>query len=153
VVDSGWFAVLGAVVGAGTTGTVTLLQARWQRRDTAEQVHRDDVQRRRGELTQLFTRYQLAADRVENAIRALRGPDGGSQDFEAAQNEYDEACQVVGLLAPPHTADVVLRQRRLFNELAEQAMTGRYDHDRSRHRIADAAQPVLDAMRTDLGTA
>jgi hypothetical protein len=153
MVDSGWFAVLGAVVGAGTTGGVTLLQARWQRHDTVEQLRRDDAQRRRAELTQLFTRYQLAADRLENSIRELRGRDVGMQDFEAAQNEYDEACQVVGLLAPPRTADEVLRQRRLFNELAEQAMASQYDHDRSRHRIADAAQPVLDAMRTDLGAA
>lgn len=38
MVDSGWFAVLGATVGAGTTGAVTLLQARWQRRETAGQT-------------------------------------------------------------------------------------------------------------------
>jgi hypothetical protein len=153
MVDNGWFAVAGAAVGAISTGAVTLTQARWQGRETSEQRRRDDALRRRRELTQLYTRYQLAADRLENTIRELRGPDVGLDAFEAAQNEYDEACQVVGLLAPSATVDAVLYQRRLFNELAEQALAGQYDHDRSRGRIGDAARPVIDAMRRDLGTA
>jgi hypothetical protein len=74
--------------------------------------------------------------------------------------EHDEACQVVsptGTLGPRPSAavNVVLHQRRMFNELAEQALACKYDHDRSRvrGRIGDAAWPVLDAMRRDLGTA
>jgi len=153
MVDSGWLVVAGAAVGAVSTGAVALVQARWQERGTSEQRRREDAVRRRGELTQLYTRYQLAADCLENTIRELRGPDVSRDAFETAQNEYDEACQVVGLLAPSATVDAVLAQRRVFNELAQQALSGQYDHDRSRAPIGYAARPVLEAMRRDLGTA
>ena len=152
MVDNGWLVVAGAAVGAISTGAVTLVQASWQDRGNSEQRQREDARRRRAELTQIYTRYQLAADRLENRIRELRGPDVGGDAFESAQNEYDEACQLVGLLAPSATVDVVLHQRRLFNEFARQALDGQYDHDRNRGRIGDAARPVLNAMRRDLGT-
>src|SRR6266550_2922780 len=100
MVDNGWLVVAGAAVGAISTGAVTLVQASWQDRGNSEQQQREDARRRRAELTQIFTRYQLAADRLENRIRELRRPDVGGDAFESAQNEYDEACQLVGLLAP-----------------------------------------------------
>jgi len=154
VVDAAWIAVVGAIVGGGLTGVVTLLQARMQRTfdlsKSAAERHHVDRAKRREELVEVYTRYQLAADRLENAIRELTGC--GASHFEAAQAEYDVACQLLNLLAPRATADAAMRQRRLFNRLALQGLEGTYNHQASIGLITEAATPVLDAMRSDLGS-
>jgi hypothetical protein len=162
--DSGWIVVAGAVVGGSLTGTVAFLQARWQHKFDAAKSQEDrrwteqvtarerdhaEMTRRRDELLEIYTRYQLAADRLENAVRELADvrpsayPDaataqagepvpGGSDPqvnhlreerlaelyeikrdaYETAQNEYDKACQIVNLIAPLQTVEVILRQRQ-----------------------------------------
>jgi len=118
---------------------------------------------------QIYTRYQLAADRLENRIRELaeaRHPailEAGTTDtrrmgeeekylegFEAAQREYDEVCELLKLVAPLKTVDIALQQRPLFNRFAREALDGSYNHDASYELIAHAARSVLTAMRVDL---
>jgi hypothetical protein len=180
LVDSGWIAVAGAVVGGSLTGVIALLQVRWQhkfdtarRREdrqwsessaTAERQHAEMVLRRT-ELLELYTRYQLTVDRVENAVRELSDVRRAVQSdgnhlgddyelkrdaYETAQNEYDKACEMVKLVAPLRTIQVIIQQRQMFNRFTLQAFDGSYDHAASFPAIAEAADLVLKAMRSDL---
>jgi hypothetical protein len=186
--DSGWLAVAGAIAGGSVAGTIALLQARyqhrfdlqkgtddrhWQEERLAGERAHADARQRRDRLMEAYTRYQLAADRLEDAARELG--DAVSQQPEepveaghasppgegeraalarhaAAQAEYDEACEALKLLAPAATVDVALAQRRLLNRLVREALAGVYDHEARLPEIVAAAEPVLRAMRTDLGT-
>ena len=160
---------------------------RWTEKVTASERDRVEMTRRRDELLEIYIRYQLAADRIENAVRELADvsrpvrPDaataqagepaaGGSDPqvnhlrkerlaelyeikrdaYEIAQNEYDKACEIVKLIAPLQTVEVILRQRQLFNRFVREAFDGRYDHPMSYPAIVEAADPVLGAMRSDL---
>jgi len=86
VADSGWLVVAGAVVGGALTGTIALFQARsqhrldvfklqeerkWNERVVAKERDHAEMTKRSEKLLQIYTRYQLAADRLENAIREL----------------------------------------------------------------------------------
>lgn len=178
--DSGWIAVAGAVVGGSLAGIIALLQVRWQHKfdttksreerqwtERATTKERDHVEmvRRRDELLEIYTRYQLAADRVENAVRELTDARRAAHSddahideayelkrdsYETAQNEYDKVCEVVKLIAPLRTIETILRQRQLFNRFALQAFDGSYDHTASFPAIVEVADPVLRAMRSDL---
>jgi hypothetical protein len=167
--DSGWITVVGVAAGGGPAGAVALFQTGLQRRSASEDREHRQITERRAALLEVYTRYQLAADRLENAIRDLAGArrlaksergmgarrnlqsgDSFLEAFEAAQREYDEVCEVLKLVAPSKTKDVALQQRRLFNGFAPQGLDGSYDHEASRGLIAEAAQPVLEAMRHDL---
>jgi hypothetical protein len=176
--DSGWIAVAGAAVGGSLTGAIALFQTRSQRRfDTlkiredrkwSEQVtakEQDHVEmtRRRDELVQIYTRYQLAADRLENAVRELAEArrsgtfdeaadlhDTKMEAFEAAQTEYDKVCELVKLVAPSETMKVTHQQRQLFNRFVIDALSDTYDHEANYNAIVEAADPVLSAMRSDL---
>ena len=96
---------------------------------------------------QIYLQYQLAADRLENAIRDLAGARAqhgpASKAFEAAQAEYDKVCELAKLVAPVTTVQAAMRQRRLFNRLAVEALDGTYDHDVNYPAIAEMAAPVL----------
>ena len=171
--DSGWIAVAGVVVGGGLAGTIGLLQARAQNRFDIVKAREDrdykEVTDQRAALMQVYIRYQLAADRLENAIRELaptrlpatslggmgtsksmQSGNGFLEAFEAAQQEYDEVCQILQLAAPSRTVKVALEQRQLFNQFAREALDGSYDHDASMKLMGRRAQPVLTAMRQDL---
>jgi hypothetical protein len=172
--DSGWIAVAGAAVGGTLTGALALFQARSQRRFDRSKAAEDrrwnehvaaterdhaEMTRRRDELVQIYTRYQLAADRLENAIRELaeaRRSDAPTllnirtEAFEEAQAEYDKVCELVKLVAPPETMKSALQQRKLFNRFAVDALNDSYDHEGSYSAIVEAAEPVLMAMRADL---
>jgi hypothetical protein len=203
LVDNGWIVVAGAIVGGGLTGTLALLQVRSQHRfdtfkanadhDWSEELaakERDHAirTRRRDELLQIYTRYQLAADRLENAIRQLAEVGvpaasdevGGStlkvpadkdqepesvrkehsrrlrniklEGYEAAQDEYDRVCELIKLVAPTNTMETAIRQRQLFNSFVVEALDGRYNHKANYEAIIEAADPVLRAMRLDLGS-
>ena len=170
--DSGWIAVAGVVVGGSLTGAIALLQARSQHRfdtvksqedrkwaehvDTKERDH-VEMTRRRDELVQTYTRYQLAADRLENAVRELAEArrsgapgDTKTETVEVAQNEYDKVCELIKLLAPLQTMAAALEQRKLFNRFVLAALDDTYDHEANYEAIVEAAQPVLAAMRSDL---
>lgn len=73
--DSGWIAVVGVVVGGSLAGTIGLLQTRFQNRFDALKAKEDrehkEISDQRAALMQIYIRYQLAADRLENAIRDL----------------------------------------------------------------------------------
>jgi hypothetical protein len=182
--DSGWIVVVGTVVGGGLTGAIALLQARSQQRFETKKVKEDrgwaehvsgeerqhkETAERHAALMQIYTRYQLAVDRLENAIRELaksRHPEISDdrvsaknstksgedflEAFEAAQREYDEVCEILKLTAPLKTVEVALQQRQLYNRFAREALDGYYNHDASYELIVQAAQPVLAAMRLDL---
>ncbi|HEX9356278.1 MAG TPA: hypothetical protein VF933_20975 [Streptosporangiaceae bacterium] len=173
--DSGWIAVVGVIVGGSLAGTIGLLQARSQNRFDTMKAKEDrgykEITEQRAALMQVFTRYQLAADRLENAIRELaptrlpatpeRGmgasknmPSGNDslEAYEAAQQEYDEVCQILQLAAPLRTVEVALQQRQMFNQFAREALDGSYNHDASFKLIVQRAQPVLTAMRQDLSS-
>jgi hypothetical protein len=173
--DSGWIAVVGVVVGGSLAGTIGLLQARSQNQFETVKEKKDreykEITEQRAALMQIYTRYQLAADRLENAIRELaptrlpatpeRGmsasknmPSGNDflEAYEAAQQEYDEVCQVLQLAAPLRTVEVALQQRQMFNQFVREALDGSYNHDASFKLIVQRAQPVLTAMRQDLSS-
>ncbi|MGW1914531.1 hypothetical protein ACWCQS_28320 [Streptomyces sp. NPDC002076] len=137
----------------------------WTERATAKERDHIEMARRRDELLEIYTSYQLAADRVENAVRELadarraahsNGPrfdeayEIKQDSYETAQNEYDKVCEVVKLIAPLHTIEAILHQRQLFNRFALQAFDGSYDHTASFPAITEVAEPVLKAMRLDL---
>jgi hypothetical protein len=63
---------------------------------------------------------------------------------------HSTGCQIVNLIAPLQTVEVILRQRQLFNRFVREAFDGRYDHTASYPAIVEAADPVLGAMRSDL---
>ena len=181
--DSGLIAIAGAVVGGGLTGVIALLQARgqhrfdtfktqeerkWNERVTAKERENIELTKRRDELVQIYTRYQLAADRLENAVRELaeagctsavdEAPKEHLHDahvnhmeaFEAAQDEYDEVCELIKLVAPSKTVKAALQQRQLFNHFVIEALNDSYDHQANYNAIVEAATPVLSAMRSDL---
>lgn len=173
--DSGWIAVVGVVVGGSLAGTIGLLQTRFQNRFDALKAKEDrehkEISDQRAALMQIYIRYQLAADRLENAIRDLapalapataedgvgaakniRSADDFLEGFEAAQREYDEVCEILKLAAPSRTVEVALRQRQLFNRFAREALDGSYDHSTKLGSIDQVAQPVLAAMRQDLSS-
>src|SRR5262245_58063292 len=110
--------------------------------------------KRHEELRQVSARYQLAADRLENAVRDLAearrsvtadevtertgatfpaatsirdARDALMKSYQAAQNEYDEVCQLVSLVAPLKTNDAAIQPRQLFNRLTVEALNGAYD--------------------------
>jgi hypothetical protein len=154
---------VGGVLASGSA----LLQPFVQRRSDAANRERQEVTDRRTELKAIYTRYQLAADRLEEAIRVLSearqlelaerdiGPrenTSADETFEPAQREYDEACELLRLLAPAKTRDIALRQRSLYNGLANEAREGKYNFNASRQSVKEVAEPVLAAMRLDLGT-
>lgn len=149
-----WIAVLAALGGGALTGVLTLSQARLQHRYELTKVRDADIRtltaERRIQLRDVYARYRLAADRLENAIRKAVGP--VDQPYELAQNEYDAVCQELELLAPLRTVELALSQRTLFNSLSRAALTGNYHHDQVIDGIRAAAAPVLEAMRTDLGS-
>jgi hypothetical protein len=70
--------------------------------------------------------------------------------YQLAQNEYDEACQLLQLLAPFKTGQAALQQRQLFSRLVIQALNGTHGHEANFPAIVEAAEPVLKAMRSDL---
>jgi hypothetical protein len=182
--DSGWIVVVAAAVGGSLTGAIALIQAQRQQKRDAEKADRDhkwaeeqsdkeherqDLAERRASVLQVYTRYQLAADRLENAIRELANSrraaasardtsttkkthsgDSFLEAFEAAQREYDEVCEILKLVAPSKTTEVILQQRRMFNRFAPEALAGSYDHDAKIEAIGEAGRPVLAAMRLDL---
>ena len=74
------------------------------------------------------------------------------QAHEEAQTEYDAVCELIKLVAPSNTAKAALQQRQLFNRLVVEALDGTYDHKGSYPAIVEAASPVLNAMRSDLGS-
>lgn len=168
--DGGWLAVVGVVVGGLLTGSVALLQnrsrqrfemqkalddRRWSEGTThSERGHAEQLKRRQ-ELLDVYTRYQLAADRFESAVRAIASSDEPStlQQFEAAQDEYDHATELIRLLAPSGTVELALGQRRVFNRLAAGAIQHTYDDDEARNVIAKVTEPLLTRMRRDLNTA
>lgn len=165
----GWVAVAGVAVGGLLTGLVAWLQSsshqrfelqrasderRWVTDRARGEWEQAEQVRRRQELLEVYTGYQLAADRYENAVRdvaALPRPAGGAA-FEAAQGEYDRATELIRLLAPSATAALVLEQRRLFTDLAAAALRGRYQETAARPAIVAASAPLLAAMRLDLST-
>jgi len=118
--DSGWVAVAGVLVGGSLTGTIALYQARSQQRFDTLKIHEDrrwseqvtakerehiEITKRREELVQIYTRYQLAADRLENAIRELA---------EARRSgTLDEATGRNGLVL---AEDKSLEEERLWKE-------------------------------------
>jgi len=53
------------------TAAVTLLQARYNAKSAKEDREYKEITERRADLLRIYTRYQLAADRLENAIRDL----------------------------------------------------------------------------------
>jgi hypothetical protein len=127
-----------------------------QERD--EERKRQDLTERREALRQIYTRYLLAADRLENTIPELmenRHPENlerHASAFETAQREYDEVCEILKLAAPSKTVEVALQQRQLFNRFAREALDGSYDHNASKELMAGPAQRVFAAMRLDLGS-
>jgi hypothetical protein len=154
-------------VGGGLAAGSALLQTYVQRRSDAANRKGQEAAARHIELKQIYTRYQLAIDRLENEIRELSkacqlaisedGKDGPSykqaeKAYEPAQREYDEACEILKLLAPVKTTEVALQQRELFNGFVREALDGKFDFYASRKSIGAAGQPVLAAMRLDLGT-
>lgn len=72
--------------------------------------------------------------------------------FEPAQREYDVACEILKLLAPVETIGVTRQQRELFNGFVREAHVGKFNFKASSESIGEAGQPVLAAMRLDLGT-
>jgi hypothetical protein len=200
--DSGWIAVAGVVVGGSLTGAIALFQARsqqrfdtfkiqqdrkWNEQVTAKEREHIEMTKRREELVQIYTRYQLPADRLENAIRELAEArrsgtfdeaaertgaalaedksleaerfwkerirklrDTKIEAFEAAQDEYDEVCELIKLVVPLKTAKAALQQRQLFNRFVIEALNDTYDHEANYKTIVEAADPVLSAMRSDL---
>ena len=164
--DGGWLAVAGAAVGGLLTGAMAFVQnrsqqrfelrraadeRRWSETTTAQDRGHAERVRRRQELLDVYTRYQLAADRFENAVRdlAASGPASRS-DLEAAQGEYDRATELMRLLAPEATAGLALQQRTAFTALAAAALRGDYDDAEARRTIADVSAPLLGSMRLDL---
>ena len=161
---------------AGTPASVRISTLSWPtpieragRRppDVPQSPYRQEVTERHAELKQIYTRYKLAVDRLESAIRefsearrlaisehGISAPRDteSEQTFEPAQREYDEACEILKLLAPVKTREVALQQRELYNGFVREALDGKYDFDASYESIVEAAQPVLAAMRLDLGT-
>jgi hypothetical protein len=168
LVDSGWIAVVGVAVGGSLTAAVTLLQARYNAKSAKEDREYKEITERRADLLKIYTRYQLAADRLENAIRDLAevrhaisegdikaanrvgSADSFLEAFEAAQREYDEVCEILKLVAPRKITEVALEQRKLWNRFAREALDDSYDHNVNYESIVEASQPVLSAMREDL---
>lgn len=166
--DSGWIAVVGVAVGGGLAAGSALLQTYLQRRSDTANRKRQEVTERRAELKQIYTRYQLAIDGLENAIRELskarhlaiseHGIDDALRDtqpeevYEPSQREYDVACEILKLLAPVETIKVADKQRKLFNGFVLEALVGKFNFNASSKTIGEAGQPVLAAMRLDLGT-
>ena len=175
--NSGWIALAGAVAGGTVAGSIALLQARYQHRHELQKAERDhrwqderltserthaDAQRARDRLMDVYTRYQLAADRLEDAARGLgdavrsapatAGHEAALDRHATAQSVYDEAFEVLNLVAPAATVALALAQRRLLNRLVREALAGTYDDEANRPAIAAAAEPLLRAMRIDLGT-
>ncbi len=168
MVDSGWIAVVGVAVGGSLTAAVTLLQARYNAKSAKEDREYKEITERRADLLKIYTRYQLAADRLENAIRDLAevrhaisegdikaanrvgSADSFLEAFEAAQREYDEVCEILKLVAPRKITEVALEQRKLWNRFAREALDDSYDHNVNYESIVEASQPVLSAMREDL---
>lgn len=166
--DGGWAAVVGVALGGLLTAAAALLQnlshQRFELQRSAQEHRRaieaaregrehDEQVRRRQELVEVYTQYQLAADRFENAVRALGSADAaGPAGLEPAQQEYDRACELVRLIGSPPTLDAALAQRGVLNDLAAAALGGRYDDALARARIADVAAPVLESMRRDLSS-
>jgi hypothetical protein len=139
VADGGWLAVAGVAVGGLLTGSVALFQNRsqqrferqraldergWAEATTARERSHAERIRRRQELLDVYTRYQVAADRFENAVRALAASSEPSarEGFELAQDEYDRATERIRLLAPAATAELAMNQRDAFNGLAAAAI-------------------------------
>jgi hypothetical protein len=165
--SSGWIAVAGVALGGVLAAGSALLQTFVQGRSERANRKRQQVAERHAELKQIYVRYQLAVDRLENAIREMSetrrsviSPPGGSaageaqsdEAFELAQREYDEACEILKLLAPAGTWEVALQQRELYNGFAREGLDGTFDFGTSHEAIGEAAGPVLAAMRRDLGT-
>ena len=106
--DSGWIAVVGVLVGGGLAGTVGLLQARLQYRFDTVKAKEDreykETTEQRAALMQVYTWYQLAADRLENAIRELTPtrlaatPERGMGASENVQPGKDFLEEFEGLL-------------------------------------------------------
>ncbi len=167
LVDSGWIAVVGVAVGGSLTAAVTLLQARYNVKSAKEDREYKEITERRADLLKIYTRYQLAADRLENAIRDLAevrhaisegdikaanrvgSADSFLEAFEAAQREYDEVCEILKLVAPRKITEVALEQRKLWNRFAREALDDSYDHNANYELIAEAGGPCcLLCVRT-----
>ena len=173
MVDSAWIAVVGVAVGGVLASGSALIQPFVQRRFDTANRERQEVKDRHADLRVIYTRYQLAIDALEEAIRVFsiarqlelsEKPDinplditPAAETFEPSQREYDVACEILKLLAPKKTIDLALAQRSLFNRFVLQALQGEnpfagVTRSMAKAAIAKAAEPVLAAMRTDLGT-
>lgn len=165
--DSAWIAVVGVAVGGVLASGSALLQPYVQRRFDAANRERQEVTDRHADLRVIYTRYSLAVDGLEEAIRVFskarqlelseRDIDPldiapAAETFEPAQREYDEACQILNLVAPVRTIDLARKQRSLYNGLVREALEGKYDFGASNESIKEASEPLLAAMRLDLGT-
>jgi hypothetical protein len=69
--DSGWIGVMGVAVGRWPRCQERTTSTYVQRRSDTANRKRQEVTERHAEFKQIYTRYQLAADRLENAIREL----------------------------------------------------------------------------------
>ncbi len=139
--DSGWIAVAGVLIGGGLTGTIALLQARSQHRFDTFKIQEDriwnehvaakerdhlEMTKRHDELVQIYTRYQLAADRLENAVRALAEARGAGILPETAESTGGVVADDERLAAEDLRLEHI-RERREGQTEAYEAAQGEYD--------------------------